>query len=70
MFGITPAVRRPELGRPRLHRKQQFEQITSIDKAAWQAELKLHTELFDKLEYHLPQDLEETKAQLEKRLAA
>jgi len=50
--------------------QQQFEQITSIDKAAWQAELQLHAELFDKLKYHLPQALEETKAQLEKRLAA
>ena len=44
--------------------------ITSIDKAAWDAELKLHAELFDKLKYHLPKELAETKAQLEKRLAA
>ncbi len=48
----------------------QFDTITSIDKAAWEAELKLHAELFDKLKYHLPTELEAVKAQLEKRLAA
>ncbi|MGN6388707.1 MAG: phosphoenolpyruvate carboxykinase (GTP) [Burkholderiaceae bacterium] len=50
--------------------EQQFDRITSIDKAAWQAEIKLHNELFDKLKHHLPKELEETKAALEKRLAA
>jgi phosphoenolpyruvate carboxykinase (GTP) len=50
--------------------QQQFDRITSIDKAAWEAELKLHTELFDKLKYHLPKELEAVKAALEKRLAA
>ncbi|OGB20537.1 MAG: phosphoenolpyruvate carboxykinase [Burkholderiales bacterium RIFCSPLOWO2_02_FULL_57_36] len=50
--------------------QQQFDRITSIDKDAWEAELKLHAELFDKLKYHLPKELEEAKAQLEKRLAA
>jgi phosphoenolpyruvate carboxykinase (GTP) len=49
--------------------QQQFEQITSLDKAAWQAELKLHTELFDKLRHHLPAELAATKARLEQRLA-
>jgi len=48
----------------------QFDRITSIDKAAWEAELKLHAELFDKLHYHLPQELESTRTHLEKRLAA
>ena len=50
--------------------QQQFERITSIDKAAWQAEILLHTELFDKLQHHLPAELVSAKAQLEKRLAA
>ena len=50
--------------------QQQFEQITSLDRAAWEAELKLHSELFDKLQHHLPPELAATKAQLEKRLAA
>jgi len=49
--------------------QEQFDTITSIDKAAWTDELKLHTELFERLEYHLPQELAASKAQLEKRLA-
>jgi phosphoenolpyruvate carboxykinase (GTP) len=49
--------------------QEQFTQITSIDKDAWREELKLHTELFEKLAYHLPQELVATKQQLERRLA-
>ena len=49
---------------------QQFHTVTHIDNAAWQAELALHTELFTQLEYHLPQTLLDTKAVIEKRLAA
>jgi phosphoenolpyruvate carboxykinase (GTP) len=49
---------------------EQFKTVTSIDKAAWTAELKLHEELFTQLAYHLPQQLLDTKAQIEKRLAA
>ena len=41
-----------------------------LDKADWSAELALHSELFTQLAYHLPRELEETKAQIEKRLAA
>ena len=48
----------------------QFNTVTSIDKAAWTEELKLHTELFQQLAYHLPKELEQTKEQIEKRLAA
>jgi len=44
--------------------------VTHIDKAAWQQELKLHTELFEQLAYHLPTELTATKAQIEQRLAA
>ena len=36
----------------------------------YQVEIALHTELFKQLAYHLPPQLESTKAQLEKRLAA
>ncbi|MGO4395022.1 phosphoenolpyruvate carboxykinase (GTP) [Variovorax sp. M-6] len=49
---------------------KQFDTVTSIDKAAWQAELKLHAELFEQLAHHLPQELPATKAAIEKRLAA
>ena len=49
---------------------QQFETVTSIDKAAWTQELTLHTELFKQLEHHLPKVLLDTKMAIEKRLAA
>ncbi len=50
--------------------EDQFKQVTSIDKAAWQEEMKLHDQLFDQLSYHLPKELVETKQALEKRLAS
>ncbi len=49
---------------------EQFAAVTRIDKAAWQAELKLHEALFTQLAHHLPQALLDTKAQIEERLAA
>jgi len=47
-----------------------FAKITSIDREAWEAEFKLHHELFDKLQHRLPAELQSTKAHLEKRLGA
>ncbi len=47
-----------------------FQQVTSIDPEAWQAEMKLHDELFEKLAWHLPKELTATKARIEERLAA
>ncbi|MFM6962373.1 phosphoenolpyruvate carboxykinase (GTP) [Polynucleobacter victoriensis] len=47
----------------------QFNKVTSIDKAAWQEEMKLHDQLFEQLSYHLPKELVETKNALEARLA-
>ena len=49
---------------------QQFDTVTSIDKAAWIDELKLHAELFEQLAHHLPKELPATKAAIEQRLAA
>jgi len=49
---------------------EQFNTVTSIDKAAWQAELKLHAELFQQLAHHLPKELPATKAAIEQRLVA
>ncbi|CAG2150389.1 phosphoenolpyruvate carboxykinase (GTP) [Cupriavidus plantarum] len=46
----------------------QFDQVTSIDADAWKRELALHEELFTQLKHHLPQELVDTKAALEKRL--
>ncbi len=48
----------------------QFDTVTSLDKGDWKQEIALHTELFSQLAYHLPKELEETKAKLEQRLTA
>jgi phosphoenolpyruvate carboxykinase (GTP) len=49
--------------------REQFASVIGIDKAAWQQELVLHTQLFKQLEYHLPAELPATKARIEERLA-
>ena len=69
VFGVSPTYE--ELNWTGLNfTAEQFKTVTSIDKAAWQAELKLHAELFDQLKHHLPQALLDTKAMLAERLAA
>lgn len=69
IFGVSP--RYDDLSWEGLNfTPAQFQQVTSIDKAAWQTELKLHGELFQQLSYHLPAELTQTKAALEKRLEA
>jgi len=69
VFGVSPAYE--ELNWTGLNfTAEQFKTVTNIDKAAWTAELKLHEELFQQLQHHLPRELEETKAAIEKRLAA
>jgi phosphoenolpyruvate carboxykinase (GTP) len=50
--------------------QEQFNTVTSIDKAAWTQELALHEELFTQLAYHLPKALTETKARIQDRLNA
>jgi len=49
---------------------QQFASVIGIDRAAWQQELTLHTELFKTLAWHLPQELPATQARIAERLAA
>jgi len=48
--------------------REQYTSVIGIDKAAWQQELTLHTELFKQLESKLPAALPATKAQIEARL--
>ncbi|MFC5608620.1 phosphoenolpyruvate carboxykinase (GTP) [Variovorax soli] len=69
LFGVSP--RYEELNWTGLQfTADQFKSVTSIDKAAWEAELKLHGELFEQLKHHLPQELAQTKDAIEQRLAA
>jgi phosphoenolpyruvate carboxykinase (GTP) len=49
--------------------QQQFDTVTRIDAAEWQAEMKLHDELFAQLAFHLPASLPAVKARIEERLA-
>jgi phosphoenolpyruvate carboxykinase (GTP) len=50
--------------------REQFEQVISLDAAAWRQELVLHAELFNKLRHRLPAALTDAKAGIEERLAA
>jgi phosphoenolpyruvate carboxykinase (GTP) len=68
-FGVSPAYE--ELNWTGLDfSREQFRTVMSIEKDAWEKELQLHTELFRQLQYHLPRELQETKARIEERLAA
>jgi phosphoenolpyruvate carboxykinase (GTP) len=69
VFGVSPTYE--ELNWTGLDfSREQFNTVIGVDKAEWEKELQLHGELFRQLEYHLPRELSETKAQLERRLAA
>ncbi len=48
--------------------REQFESVTDMNPEHWKAELAMHTELFQKLAYHLPQELIDTKGKMEARL--
>jgi len=69
VFGVSPTYE--ELNWTGLaFSPEQFKSVIGIDKAAWQKELQLHAELFQQLRHHLPQELDATRTQIEKRLAA
>ena len=69
VFGVSPTY--AEVNWSGLNfSTEQFEQVIGVDKGAWTKELELHAGLFAQLEYHLPKELTENKARLEKRLAA
>ncbi len=68
IFGTTP--RYADLNWDGINFDQnRYNAITEIDKAAWRAEIKLHTDLFDRLNQGLPWELIEIKADLNKRLS-
>ncbi|MDP3083660.1 MAG: phosphoenolpyruvate carboxykinase (GTP) [Rubrivivax sp.] len=48
----------------------QFASVIGIDRAAWQQELVLHSELFQMLHHNLPAVMPATKARIEQRLSA
>ncbi|PTB21537.1 phosphoenolpyruvate carboxykinase (GTP) [Trinickia symbiotica] len=68
-FGISPHYEDIEWTGLEFTREQ-FDQVISVDEAAWRQELALHDELFEKLHDHLPAALTQTKAGIEERLAA
>ena len=69
MFGIAPQY--AEINWSGIDfNAEQFAKVTSIDKAAWTQEFKLHDEHFANLAQGLPPALLATRAELEKRLAA
>ncbi|MET4578227.1 phosphoenolpyruvate carboxykinase (GTP) [Ottowia thiooxydans] len=68
LFGIAPSY--GEINWTGLSfTPEQFATVTSVDKAAWQDEFRLHDELFAQLAQGLPEALTATKASLEERLA-
>ena len=50
--------------------REQYRSVIAIDRAAWQAELGLHGELFQQLSARLPAQLLAIKGQIEQKLAA
>jgi phosphoenolpyruvate carboxykinase (GTP) len=69
VFGVSPTYE--EINWTGLNfTADQFKTVTSIDKAAWVDELKLHEELFTQLAYHLPVEMTATKVALAARLEA
>ncbi|MDH5538091.1 MAG: phosphoenolpyruvate carboxykinase (GTP) [Rhizobacter sp.] len=68
VFGLTPSYK--DLNWKGLDfSPAQFEQVTRIDPVEWKTELSMHAELFRQLSHHLPQQLTDTKAKIEARLA-
>ena len=66
-FGISPTY--DEINWDGLNfSREQFASITDMNPEHWKAELALHDELFEKLAYHLPQELVAAKAQMEARI--
>jgi phosphoenolpyruvate carboxykinase (GTP) len=69
VFGITPRYEDIEW-RGLDFDAGDFERITAIDRAAWERELALHEELFEKLAERMPEELLQVRERLRQRLAA
>ena len=67
-FGVTPSYADLNWSGSDFN-EAQYQNVTSIDRAAWTAEMKLHSELFEQLKHNLPPELPATKAKIEARLA-
>jgi phosphoenolpyruvate carboxykinase (GTP) len=69
MIGVSPAYE--EMNWSGLNfGLDQFKTVTSISKTEWQAELKMHDELFTTLAHHLPSELVQVKQSIQHKLAA
>ena len=69
LFGVSP--RYDDLSWTGLDfTREQYQSVITIDKAAWQAEVVLHGELFQQLSARLPSQLLAIKGRLEAKLAA
>ncbi len=67
VFGVTP--RHADLLWDGLDfGEEMYDRITAIDRSAWEAELRLHDELFAKLHHRLPAELGAVKLLLQSRL--
>jgi len=66
-FGISPTY--DEINWTGLNfSREQFEAVTDMNPEHWKAELALHAEHFEKLAYHLPQELVQAKDQMAARI--
>ena len=68
IFGVSPA-HQDLIWEGLDFTEEQFNQVISIDKQAWNEELKLHEELFTQLAHGLPTELVTAKAKLEQLLS-
>ena len=67
LFGVSP--RYEDLNWSGLDfSREQYQSVSSIDRAAWRSELVLHGELFQQLAGRLPSQLLATKARIEQQL--
>jgi phosphoenolpyruvate carboxykinase (GTP) len=49
---------------------EQFSDVMSVSKSDWQAEVQLHSELFEQLKHRLPAELLATRSKIEQRIGS